>query len=144
MKLTEIIKAFNDNLSKEYGAILLYIELRKLPLMARNAKTAALISGLAEDEMHHAELLADKIAGLGGKSTWQIEPFDRKPTVRETLIQIIESEEQAIEDYSNLIDRLAGQPKLREMLNVILEDEKRHKGRTEDLLKSISGRRVNP
>jgi bacterioferritin len=144
MKLTEIIEAFNENLTKEYGAILLYIELRKLPLMARNVKTAALISSLAEDEMHHAEMLADKIASLGGKSTWQIAPFERKSTVKETLIQIIESEEQAIEDYSNLIDRLADQPKLREMLIAILEDERRHKERTEDLLKSVSGRKTNP
>jgi bacterioferritin len=144
MKLTEIVEAFNENLTKEYGAILLYIELRKLPLMARNVKTAALISSLAEDEMHHAEMLADKIASLGGKSTWQIAPFERKSTVKETLIQIIESEEQAIEDYSDLIDRLADQPKLREMLIAILEDERRHKGRTEELLKSVSGRKTNP
>ena len=65
-------------------------------------------------------------------------------TVKETLIQIIESEEQAIEDYSDLIDRLADQPKLREMLIAILEDERRHKGRTEELLKSVSGRKTNP
>jgi len=144
MKLTEIVKTLNENLSKEYGAVLLYIELRKLPLMARNAGKSALISELAEDEMRHAEMLADQIANLGGKSTWRITPFERKSTVKDTLKQIIESEEQAIRDYTELIDRLSGQPTLREIVMSILEDEKRHKGRTENLLKSVSRRKTKP
>jgi len=143
MKLTEIIEAFNENLSKEYGAILMYIELRKLPLMSKNVKIASIITDLAEDEMRHAEMLADKIAGLGGKSTWQIAPFNRKATIKDTLIQIVDSEEKAIEDYSYLIDRLTAQPTLREMLIAILEDEKIHKKKTEYLLKSASGRKAN-
>ncbi len=143
MKLTEIIAAFNDNLSKEYGAILLYIELRKQPSIARIKKTAALISILAEDEMHHAEMLADKIAQLGGRSTWEITPFERKTTVRESLIQIVESEEQAIKDYSSLTKRLTGQPNLQEMLAIIIDDERRHKEKTEELLESEVGRRTS-
>jgi len=142
MKLTEIIKSFNENLSKEYGAVLLYIELRRQPLLAMNMETAAMISSLAEGEMRHAEMLADKIASLGGNSTWRIAPFDRKSTIKGTLRQVVASEEQAIEEYSSLIDRLPGQPKLQEMLITILEDEKRHKGKTEELLRYVSRRKA--
>jgi len=141
MKLAEIIDAFNENLAKEYGAVLLYIELRKLPIMAKNVKIAALLSHLAEDEMRHAEMLADNIANLGGKSTWKIAPFDRITSVKAALTQIIKCEEQAIEDYGRLLENLDGQPKLQEMLVSILDDEKHHKKKTEEIMKMIIGRK---
>jgi bacterioferritin len=138
MKLGEIIEALNDNLSKEYGAVLLYIDIRRQSTMSGNKKVTNLISDLAQDEMSHAEMLADKIAEMGGTSTWQIKPFERRRTVKESLELVVESEKKAIRDYSELIKKLDRQPILQDTLRVILEDEKRHKERTENLL------RMNP
>ncbi len=138
MQLDEIVAELNRNLETEYGSVLHYIRFSSQSAISGNAEISGIISRLAEDEMRHAEQLADKVAEMGGESTWRVKPFVREGTLSESLDQIIESEVRAIDGYSALIAKLSDQPKIQSMLLSILEDERVHKVTTEGLKESFS------
>jgi len=135
MELEEIVAALNRNLEKEYASVLLYIQFSGDPRISKDPELPRIISGLAEDEMRHAEKLADTIAEIGGKSTWHLAPFDKKKTLRESLERIVHLEAEAMKEYSALIARLANMPRIQRALEEMLRDEKRHKAQTERILK---------
>ena len=138
MEPEEIIAALNRNLENEYGSVLFYIQFSSQPAISREPKLSKVISGLAADEMRHAEYLADQIALMGGKSSWQVAPFERKNTLKENLELIIEIEEEAIREYTELIEKLDDRPAIQNALREILEDEKAHRAKTEKILRTRS------
>jgi len=136
MQSDEIVDALNRNLEKEYGSVLLYIQISNEPQISKNKNMKKILSQLAEDEMRHAERLADRLAVMGKKSSWHIAQFERKQTLRENIIQIIKSEEDSIKEYTILIEELHDQPDFQQTMKTILAEEKGHKARAEALLKS--------
>jgi len=136
MEIDEIVAALNRNLEKEYASVLLYIQFSGDPRISKDPELPRIISVLAEDEMRHAEKLADTIAEIGGKSSWHLAPFDRKKTLRESIQRIANLEDEAIREYSALIARLGDRPKIQQALEGMLNDERRHKAQTERILKS--------
>ena len=132
----EIVKVLNRNLEKEYGSVLLYIQFMNLVETAKERGLKNIVSRLAEDEMRHAEKISDRIVEMGGEPSWRVSPFDRKSNLRESIEQIIASEEDAIREYTSLISKIEDLPKVWITLKEILEDEKSHRTRTEALLRA--------
>jgi len=66
MELEEIVVALNRNLEKEYASVFLYIQFSGDSRISKDPELPRIISALAEDEMGHAEKLADTIAEIGG------------------------------------------------------------------------------
>ena len=132
----EIVKALNRNLEKEYASALFYIQTMNLVDTLKERRLKNIISRLAEDEMRHAERLADRIAEMGGKSSWHLAPFERKNTLRESIEQIIADEDDAIREYTELMSKTEEEPKLWITLKEIVDEEKGHRARAEALLKA--------
>lgn len=134
MERDEIVEALNLNLEKEYASVLLYMQFAGDPRLSREPAISTIMSRLAEDEVKHADRLADTIKGIGGKVSWRVTPFERKKTLRESLERIVQLEAEAIEEYASLMERLTDKPTIRSTLLPMLEDERAHKAQTERLL----------
>lgn len=134
MKVQDIIVALNGNLGKEYASVLIYMQFSGDPRVSRESRIVRMFSHLAEDEMRHAEKLAKTIAEIGGEPSWQVAPFERMATLKESLELIVKLETEAVKEYSSLIEKLSDRPTIRMMLESMLEDEKIHKAQTERLL----------
>jgi len=136
MNKEAIIAALNRNLKREYASVLFYIHTSNQPDIYKNRMIKDILSRLAEEEMRHAEKIADKISEMGGKSTWEIIPFDKKKTLWESLESIVQSEEESIREYTDLIEKLPDDLSLKRVLQSILNDEKNHRAKGEMLIRA--------
>jgi len=132
----EIIKALNRNLEKEYASVLFYLQIVNLVDAFKERRLKTIISRLSEDEVRHAEKLAERITELGGKSSWRVAHFEKKRTLKESIEQIIASEDEAIGDYTELMSKTEDEPKVWITLKEIVEEEIGHRTRAEALLRA--------
>lgn len=123
----ELIKLLNADLSKEYTAIVQYVQHTGVLTGAAYGDIKKELAVHANEELQHALTLADHIDYLGGVPTVEVVPAKASQDNIEMLEQDLEGENDAIARYIQRIEQaealklLALSQKLREIL--IMEQE---------------------
>ncbi len=133
-----LVEGLNHDLAGEYQAILMYVHYSAKLTGPYRRELRALFQAEIGDEQGHAQLLADKIAALGGEPTTQPRPVPHADQPREMLERALAAEEQAIADYNARICQAEsfGDFGLKVDLENQVADETRHK---EELERIIAG-----
>jgi bacterioferritin len=128
MNIEDFIKDMNIMLKLEYGAIMQYILHAHRLSKLGNKKVANEILTIGNDEIRHAESLAEKIKELGGKPEITAR-WDERSDDLETMLRLnLESEKKSIKVYRNMV-LVAEKEKFKGLQNLLqeqLEDEIRH------------------
>ena len=128
MDITEFVKDLNIILKMEYGAVMQYVLHAYRFSKAGEKEIAKEILVLGNDEIRHAEGLANKIKEIGGKSTvsaaWSQDASDIESMRNSNLL----SERESIRVYEKLIKNAKKQEfkGLVTLLEGQLTDEIRH------------------
>src|SRR5436190_21949632 len=91
-----LIDGLNHDLAGEYQAIVMYTHYSARLTGPYRKELRALFQSEIADEQGHAQLLADKIAALGGDPTTQPRPVENADDPREMLEHALVAEKQAI------------------------------------------------
>ncbi|MBN1216841.1 MAG: ferritin-like domain-containing protein [Candidatus Lokiarchaeota archaeon] len=149
MDLNELIDLLNEALADEWLAVYQYWVGAKI---AEGRMRPNIVKELEEhqnDELKHANMLADRIVQLGGtpllhpkdlleKSGCGYKTPSNSNTV-ELLKQNIEGEQCAIMAYKKILDKIIGKDSITmNMIRKIMEDEVEHEQDLEDLLNDIN------
>jgi len=132
----EIISALNRSRSAELSAIMQYMGHH----YEANGMDALAVKDIfrqsAMDEMRHAEMIAERVAYLGGIPTLKVDPVKRGGTLKQMLKDDLDLEKNAIKRYRQQIG-LAEKLKdytTRRMLEDILIEEESHADTGQSLL----------
>jgi len=129
MDREKILDALNKALAQEHACFLRY-KTHAAVITGPYAKPIReQLDEIAEDEESHARDLRDRITGLGGMPTMNVEAADLIPaaTLEEILRVNIEEEKKAIALYQELLDMIPREQRLLyETIEHILEDEQEH------------------
>jgi bacterioferritin len=131
-----LVDGLNHDLAGEFQAILMYVHYSAKLTGPYRRELRALFQAEILDELGHAQLLADKIATLGGEPTSEprtVPPADQPLAMLE---QALAAEKQAIADYGQRIHQAEsfGDIGLKVDLESQLADETRHKEEIERIL----------
>lgn len=136
MKIEDFIEDLNLLLKTEYGAVLQYIiHTHRLSKLGYKKQANELLN-LGNDEIRHAEALAEKIKALGGKPTKKAELIQSGDDISKMLKVNLSTEKKSIRIYENLI--IIAQKEdfkgLTKLLEDQLADEIRHSAMLEKFL----------
>src|SRR6478736_8034790 len=131
-----LIDGLNHDLAGEYQAILMYTHYSANLTGPYRRELRALFQAEIVDEQGHAQVLADKIAALGGEPTTLPRAVPPADQPREMLEQALAAEKQAIADYGKRIRQAEslGDIGLKVGLENQVADETRHKEELERIL----------
>ncbi|MDH4227369.1 MAG: ferritin-like domain-containing protein [Deltaproteobacteria bacterium] len=132
----EIIDALNLDRAFELGAIIQYMGHHYEGSGMESPAIAEIFKKTAIDEMKHAEMLAERIAYLGGVPVQKPTPSKRGGSLKDMIKDDLEAENEAIERYKKHIELCVkhGDVTTRCMLEAILEDEEGHADEWETVL----------
>ncbi|TBH20144.1 ferritin-like domain-containing protein [Thermus thermamylovorans] len=132
-----LIQGLNLDLAHEYAAILQYITYAATVTGIHRGELKEFFLGEIQDELRHAQLLADKIAALGGKPTTLPAPVPEAEGPRAMLEAILKAETETIARYVERMKQAEalGDYGLANDLHEIISEETRHKEETEKLLR---------
>jgi bacterioferritin len=128
MKIEDFVEDLNLLLKTEYGAVLQYIlHTHRLSKLGYKKQANELLN-LGNDEIRHAEALAEKIKTIGGKPTAKAELIQRGDDIGKMLKVNLSTEKKSIQIYEDLIiiARKEGFKGLKKLLEEQLADELRH------------------
>lgn len=134
--MQQLINGLNEDLAHELTAIHQYIY------------NAAVVSGLArltlkdyflqeaQDEITHAQYLAEKIASLGGEPVVQANPVSPQRDVKGMLQTTLQAEVDTIARYTKRVEQAenVNEIELKIKLEDFIADETKHKEEMERLL----------
>lgn len=132
-----LLQGLNQDLSHEYAAIIQYTTYAASVAGIHRQELKEFFLTEIQDELRHAQLLADKIAALGGEPTTLPSPVPAAKSAREMLAAVREAEAQTIARYVQRMKEaeLLGDFGLSNDLQEIISEETRHKEETEKLLR---------
>jgi bacterioferritin len=128
MKIEEFVDDLNIILKMEYGAIMQYILHSHRLSKSGDKKKASEILTIGNDEIRHAESLANKIKEIGGKPSITAKWSPSSDDLESMLTINLESERKSMKVYRNLI-KIAERENfkgLKKLLELQLKDEIRH------------------
>lgn len=134
----QLIELLNGDLSREYQAIITYIQYAASVTGPYRQELKQFFLGEVPDETMHAQYLADKIAALGGIPSVTPEAVPQETKVKKMLENIVEAERTARNNYSiraKQADEL-GEVGLANHLEDMADDESNH---LDETLKILSG-----
>lgn len=137
MDSQEMIKALNEDLSGELGAIIQYITYASKTTGPFRPQLSQLFTNEIADEQTHAQYLANKVVALGGQPTVTPRPVPAAKSNREMLEAVRSAEQQAVRDYSRRAEMASqfGDKGLQVQLENIVADETNHLEETERILR---------
>ena len=124
----ELVKGLNEDLSREYQAIIAYINYSQVLKGAQYMKIAAELEKHATEELDHALKIAKQIDYLGGMPTVTPQPVKTSEKNEEMLKFDLENERVTIANYRRRViqaDQM-GEFALSEELREILVQEQDH------------------
>lgn len=136
----ELVELLNGDLSREYQAIITYIQYAASVTGPSRQELKNFFSAEVPDETRHAQYLADKIAAMGGVPRVDPEPVPQETNVKKMLENIVEAETAARNNYSarsKQADEL-GEIGLANRLEDMADDESGHLDETEKILRGWS------
>lgn len=148
MDVNELVKELNKALSDEWLAYYQYWLGAKVAKGPMRGAVVAELTEHANDELRHAEMLADRIVQLGGTPVLSPEDWYKAtncgyeapsdPNVRKLIDQNIKGEQCAIEVYQRLSEMLKDKdPITYQMILEIMADEVEHEDDLEALVEDM-------
>ncbi len=133
-----LIDALNRDLAGELQAIIQYLTYSSRVTGPWRPQLVQFMQTEIQDELLHAQFLADKIAALGGEPTTTPRPVPPAATPRDMLKAILEAELQAGRDYAERAKQAEefGDKGLAVQLENMVLDETGHAEETAKLLKN--------
>jgi bacterioferritin len=137
MDKQEIIKALNEDLSGELGAIIQYITYAAKTTGPYRPQLSEFFLKEVPDEQMHAQYLANKIVALGGDPTTKAREVPAAKSNRDMVEAVLEAETRAVADYTKRAKQAEefGDKGMVVQLEDIVNDETGHKEETERLLR---------
>ncbi len=133
-----LIEALNEDLAGELQAVIQYLTYSARVTGPWRPQLVAFMQTEVQDELMHAQFLADKIAALGGEPTTTPRPVPPAEHPRDMLKAILEAELQAGKDYTERAKQADeyGDKGLAVQLEDMVRDETGHAEETAKLLKN--------
>ncbi len=124
----EIVEALNEDLAREYKAIVQYVVFSAALKGAQYGEIADQLKGHASQELSHALELARQIDYLGGRPTVRMVPAQTSDDSRKMLEIDLQAERDTIKNYRERIRQAerAGEFALSEALRDIIVQEQDH------------------
>jgi bacterioferritin len=137
MDKTAMIKALNEDLAGELGAIIQYITYAAKTTGPYRPQLSQFFLQEVPDEQGHAQYLANKIVALGGEPTTTAREVPAAKSNREMVEAVREAERRAVADYTKRAREAEefGDKGLVVQLEDIVNDETGHLEETERLLR---------
>jgi bacterioferritin len=126
--LQELIDALNEDLAREYQAIIAYTVYSNVLTGAQWMNIAAELKLHAAEELQHAMILADQIDYLGGDPTATPKPVRLSKKAEEMLRFDLDNETETIRNYRQRVKQAEalGHYALSEQLRQIITQEQNH------------------
>ena len=126
--LKELIDALNEDLAREYQAIIAYTVYSSVLSGAQWMNIAAELKIHAGQELQHALILADQIDYLGGTPTATPKPVKLSKKAEEMLRFDLDNETETIKNYRRRVKQAeaVGHYALAEQLRRIITEEQNH------------------
>ena len=126
--LRALINALNDDLSREYQAIIAYTVYSNVLSGAQWMSIAKELKGHAAEELEHAMIIADQIDYLGGMPTVTPKEVKTSDKAEEMLRFDLDNETETIRNYRERVQQAEalGHYALAEQLRRIITQEQEH------------------
>jgi bacterioferritin len=126
--LKELIDALNEDLSREYQAIIAYTVYSNVLSGAQYMSIASELKLHAAEELQHAMIIADQIDYLGGMPTATPKPVKLSDKAEDMLRFDLDNETQTIRNYRERVKQAEalGHYALAEQLRKIISQEQEH------------------
>jgi bacterioferritin len=124
----QLIEALNEDLAREYQAIIAYINYSKVIKGAQYMQIAAELEKHAHEELAHALTIADQIDYLGGMPTVVPKPVKTSEKAEDMLRFDLENESLTIASYRQRVKQAEelGEYAIAEHIRRILVQEQEH------------------
>jgi bacterioferritin len=124
----ELVKSLNEDLSREYQAIISYVVYSQVLKGAEFMNIAGELEKHAGEELSHALIISNQIDYLGGMPVVQAKPVRTSEKAREMLRFDLENETETIRNYRERISQCEelGEYAIAEHIREILMDEQDH------------------
>lgn len=125
---THLIEALNEDLSREYQAIIAYIVYSQVIKGAEHMNIAAELEKHAGEELQHALMIARQIDYLGGKPTVEAKTVRTSNTAADMLRFDLENETETIHNYQQRVRQCEEMEEyaMAEQIRTILVQEQEH------------------
>ncbi len=125
---SELIKLLNEDLAREYQAIIAYVVYSQVLKGAEYMNIAGELEKHAAQELSHALIIAKQIDYLGGMPTVQPKPVKTSEKAVKMLQFDLDNETETIRNYRDRVRQceLLGEFSLSEQIREILIDEQDH------------------
>jgi len=124
----ELIDALNEDLAREYQAIIAYVVYSQVLKGAEYMAIAAELEKHAAEELSHALIISNQIDYLGGTPTVTPKPVKTSEDARELLRFDLENESETIRQYRQRVKQCEALSEfaIAEHIREILKDEQEH------------------
>src|SRR6202042_2962964 len=124
----ELIAALNEDLAREYQAIISYVIYSQVLKGAEYMNIAGELEKHAGEELSHALIISQQIDYLGGMPTFNPKPVRTSEKAKEMLRFDLENEMATIRRYRERIPQCEslGEYAMAELIREILKDEQDH------------------
>jgi bacterioferritin len=124
----ELVRLLNEDLSREYQAIISYVVYSQVLKGAEFMNIAGELEKHAGEELSHALVISNQIDYLGGMPVVQAKPVRTSEKAREMLRFDLENETETIRNYRQRIHQCEelGEYAIAEHIREILMDEQDH------------------
>jgi bacterioferritin len=128
ISVADLIDALNEDLSREYQAIIAYTVYSSVLSGAQWMNIAAELKLHAAEELQHALILADQIDYLGGSPTATPKPVKLSKKAEDMLRFDLDNETETIRNYRQRVKQAEalGHYALSELLRTIIVQEQNH------------------
>ena len=124
----ELIRLLNEDLAREYQAIIAYVVYSQVIKGAEFMHIAKELEQHAKEELAHALIISKQIDYLGGQPTVEPKPVRTSKDAREMLEFDLQAENETIRNYRERVrqSEALGEYALAEQIREILVDEQDH------------------
>ena len=131
-----LIEGLNEDLRGEYQAVIMYRVFASMVQGPWRQDLRAFFTGEIPEEMGHAQILADKIAAMGGTPAAEAAPVQVVGDAKEMLKIALQAEIETIERYTQRREQAekAGEVGLAAQFDDILMDETHHRDELQQML----------
>lgn len=131
-----IINGLNEDLSREYKAIIQYVVFSSTLKGAEYGNIAEQLEKHASEELNHALKVAKQIDYLGGTPTINVKTVESSEESKEMLEIDLRAEQETVKNYRERIRQAeaAGEFALSEVLREIIAEEQDHEIDLKDAL----------
>lgn len=121
-----LIQALNEDLSREYQAIVAYVVYSQILKGAEYMSIAAELETHAQEELQHALIVAKQIDYLGGTPTVQMKPVKISKKPRDLLRFDLENENETVRNYRERVrqcDELEEYAMTEDIRNILVQEQ---------------------